>query len=176
MDLNWSIVKKRGYTVIEGVGSGTFGQVFSAQHPRIGVIVAIKCIRINPADFRMCLSVLREISILRQLSTLTPCTFTTRLFDVFMDSKDVGSASFIYVVTEFVECDLEKILCFNPKVEDFSDETITVLLYNSLCALKYLHSAKLIHRDIKPANILINSECSIYITDFGLARKLEKNR
>lgn len=45
-------------------------------------------------------------------------------------------------------------------------------MYNLLCALKYIHSAKVLHRDIKPANILINEDCSVKICDFGLARAL----
>lgn len=39
--------------------------------------------------------------------------------------------------------------------------------------MKYIHSANLVHRDIKPANILINSDCSIRMADFGLSRSLE---
>ena len=30
-----------------------------------------------------------------------------------------------------------------------------------LCALKYMHSAKVIHRDLKPSNILLNSNCDL---------------
>ncbi|MFN9897420.1 MAG: protein kinase domain-containing protein [bacterium] len=32
-------------------------------------------------------------------------------------------------------------------------------MYNSLCALKYIHSANIIHRDIKPANLLVDGFC-----------------
>ena len=82
----------------------------------------------------------------------------------------------MFLVTEYVECDLEKIICLNTKLEDFSEKTVTAILYNLLCALKFLHDCKIIHRDIKPANILINSECSIFITDFGLSRKMKQKR
>lgn len=40
-----------------------------------------------------------------------------------------------------------------------------------LCALKYMHSAKVIHRDLKPSNILLNSNCDLKarpIVVFGL--------
>ena len=39
-----------------------------------------------------------------------------------------------------------------------------------LSALSYIHSANIIHRDLKPANFLIDSQCSVKICDFGLAR------
>lgn len=39
-----------------------------------------------------------------------------------------------------------------------------------MCAVRYIHSAKILHRDLKPANILVNEDCSIKICDFGLAR------
>ncbi len=46
------------------------------------------------------------------------------------------------------------------------------MVYNLLCAVKYLHSANVLHRDLKPANILVNEDCSVKICDFGLARSI----
>jgi len=37
-----------------------------------------------------------------------------------------------------------------------------------------MHSANIIHRDIKPGNFLIDSNCSVKICDFGLARSMPK--
>lgn len=47
-----------------------------------------------------------------------------------------------------------------------------MVVYNLLCAVKYLHSANVLHRDLKPANILVNEDCSVKICDFGLARSI----
>ena len=44
---------------------------------------------------------------------------------------------------------------------NFEESHLKVIVYNLLCALKFLHSANIIHRDLKPANILIDSECNI---------------
>jgi serine/threonine protein kinase len=57
----------------------------------------------------------------------------------------------------------------------FEEEHALIVLYNTLCALNFLHSAKIIHRDIKPSNILINSSCQVKICDFGMARTLDQD-
>jgi mitogen-activated protein kinase 15 len=44
------------------------------------------------------------------------------------------------------------------------------VLYQLLVGTKYLHEMGLIHRDLKPSNILLDSNCSSKICDFGLAR------
>lgn len=53
-------------------------------------------------------------------------------------------------------------------------------MYQVLCGLKYIHSADVIHRDLKPGNILVTTQGTLKICDFGLARginpKFFKNR
>ena len=46
------------------------------------------------------------------------------------------------------------------------------IMWQSLKALKYMHSANLLHRDMKPSNLLLNSDCLMKVADFGLARSL----
>jgi mitogen-activated protein kinase 15 len=46
------------------------------------------------------------------------------------------------------------------------------ILYQLAKGLKFLHSAEIIHRDLKPSNLLLNSDCTMKICDFGLARSL----
>jgi mitogen-activated protein kinase 1/3 len=46
------------------------------------------------------------------------------------------------------------------------------MVYNLLCAIKYLHESKVIHRDLKPANILVNEDCTVKLCDYGLARSI----
>jgi mitogen-activated protein kinase 15 len=62
------------------------------------------------------------------------------------------------------------ILLFRQKI--LKDAHNRFILYQLAKGLKFLHSAEIIHRDLKPSNLLLNSDCSMKICDFGLARSL----
>ncbi len=70
---------------------------------------------------------------------------------------------------EYMESDLDLLL--KHKLE-FTEQHLLRLVYNSLCALAFMHEANIMHRDIKSANILITSDCDAKICDFGLSRSI----
>ena len=54
---------------------------------------------------------------------------------------------------------------------------IAVAMTCSMCdAIEHAHEAGIIHRDIKPENILIDKSGTMKLTDFGIARVLDKER
>ena len=111
-----------------------------------------------------CKRILREITILRKLKH--PCV--VELIEI-IKPQDLTNFSTLYMVLEFGESDLKKILKSTLSLDILHIQTI---IYNLLCAVKFLHESKVIHRDLKPANVLINEDCSIKLCDFGLARSL----
>ena len=44
------------------------------------------------------------------------------------------------------------------------------VVYNSLCAIAFIHEANVMHRDLKPNNLFLNTNLDVKIGDFGLAR------
>lgn len=59
------------------------------------------------------------------------------------------------------------------RTQDLSDDHAQYFTYQTLRALKALHSADVIHRDLKPSNLLLNANCDLKVCDFGLARSVK---
>jgi len=96
--------------------------------------------------------------------------FTTKLLEVVLAKSDeVEQAAGVFIIMDFVQYDVRTLL---EKVdqEQFSGEHIKIILYNLLCATNFMHTAGIMHRDIKPCNLLVDSECSVKICDFGQSR------
>merc|ERR1711998_782159 len=75
----------------------------------------------------------------------------------------------IYLIFEYMETDLHAAIRANI-LQDIHTQYI---MWQSLKALKYMHSAELLHRDMKPSNLLLNSDCLMKVANFGLARSLK---
>ena len=159
----WDI--KHKYQIDSIVGKGSYGQVCKATCLKSGVRVAIKKIDKVFDDTIDCKRILREITLLRKLKH--PCV--VNLIEVLQPSKNLDNYQTIYLVFEFAESDIKKILKSPMHLEMVHIKTI---IYNLLCAMKFLNESKVLHRDLKPANILVNEDCTIKLCDFGLARSM----
>jgi len=85
--------------------------------------------------------------------------FTSKLLDVVTPNVMAGdSFDHLFIVMDCSASDLKKVLSSATQIE-FGEHHILCILYNTLCALNFVHTSNLMHRDIKPANILIEPDC-----------------
>jgi len=112
---------------------------------------------------------------LHQTSKSGVCCFVPELIDLIIpEGENASNLQNIFLIMEYEQSDLRQLLKLGLSSK-LSEEHVKLILYNLLCAFKYLHSANIVHRDIKPSNILINKDCQIKICDFGLSRTLPES-
>ncbi|KAA0713935.1 Mitogen-activated protein kinase 4 [Triplophysa tibetana] len=154
------------YQDLRPLGTGASGLVLSALDRRSGLRVAVK--KLVMQDAVSIKHALREVKITRHLQHEN----VVRVYDVLGPSgnplqSDLSRVQAIYIVQECMETDLARLLELGP----LPAEHATLLFYQLLRGLKFIHSANVLHRDLKPANIFINTEqLLLKIGDFGLAR------
>ncbi|KAG6876741.1 Mitogen-activated protein kinase 2 [Termitomyces sp. T32_za158] len=163
------------YQPLDVIGEGAYGVVVSAVHTPTQRKVAMK--RITPFDHSMfCLRTLREIKLLRHFHHENIISILDILCPPSIDDFHE-----VYLVQELMETDLHRVI----RTQELSDDHCQYFIYQTLRALKALHSADVLHRDLKPSNLLLNANCdlkvcrsssSVIVThplqlcDFGLAR------
>ncbi|CAN7994138.1 unnamed protein product, partial [Ixodes hexagonus] len=87
------------------------------------------------------------------------------LLNAFTPQKTIEEFQDVYLVMELMDANLCQVIQM-----DLDHERMSYLLYQMLCGIKHLHLAGIIHRDLKPSNIVVKSDCTLKILDFGLAR------
>lgn len=150
------------YQILEVVGEGAYGIVCSAIHKPTNQKVAIK--KIEPFERTMlCLRTLRELKLLKHFNH-------ENIISILALQRPVSYDLFneIYLIQELMETDLHRVI----RTQKLSDDHIQYFIYQTLRALKCLHSANVLHRDLKPSNLLLNSNCDLKVADFGLARSI----
>lgn len=106
---------------------------------------------------------LREVRLMRQFNHPN----VVKLYDI-MEPPYIEDFDDLYIVTELMSTDLQKILYSKTKL---SEEQAQYLVYQLLAGMNYINSASVLHRDLKPSNLLIDIQtCNLQICDFGLAR------
>lgn len=154
-----AIMPFEDYNVHECVGRGTFGDVYKAFSKKAGGLVAIKVINLDESSEDIH-TLIQEIQFLSRLRS----EFITKYMETFV--RDMS----MWIVMEYCgggSCaDLLK--CHKKLNEDVT----ALIIRDVLKGLTYLHSQKKVHRDIKLANILLTSDGSVKLADFGVSGEI----
>ncbi|CAN8258575.1 unnamed protein product [Cochlearia groenlandica] len=140
---------------VNRIGSGAGGTVYKVIHRPTSTPFALKVIYGNHEE-NVRRQICREIEILRSVDH-TNVVKCHDMFDhngeiqVLLELMDKGSLEGAHVWQE-------------QRLADLSRQILS--------GLAYLHRRHIVHRDIKPSNLLINSEKSVKIADFGVSRIL----
>jgi len=146
------------YIIGKYLGEGSFGKVMKGNMP-----VALKYINItnmskdNIRDFK------KEIELLVKLSKHPKCSpYVVCYYTHFLHEND--DKKYLIIVTEYIEgYTLNRL----PK---FEEKDLKLIMAQSLSALKYIHSKKIVHRDIKLENMMVDTKNNkTKLIDFGLS-------
>jgi len=149
------------YRIVSVLGEGGMGVVYLAEREDLGTRVALKVLRdawLSPARRARFAVEQRTLARLNHPSV-------ARLYDA--DTSPDGTPFF---VMEYVE---------GVPLTDFCKEHNCPVgerlrLFRAVCeAVLYAHQHAVIHRDLKPSNILVKSDGSIRLLDFGIAKHLQ---
>lgn len=152
-------VRKVGSSrLIREVGRGGMGVVYEATQEELGRKVAVK--ELTPelaANKEMLERFRREAQAYAQ--------FRHETIPAIHDLVEKGDT--LYMITEFVEgADLSKVIKNGGPVPP---ECVAIIGARVGEALDHVHLRGMLHRDIKPSNIMVGSDGTVKLMDFGIA-------
>ena len=149
------------YRILRMLGEGGMGVVYLAEREDLQSLAAIKILRdawLSPARRDRFKSEQRMLAQLNHPSI-------ARLYDA--DTLSDGTPWF---VMEYVE---------GVPLTEYCRARIRSIpgwleLFRAVCeAVLYTHQLAVIHRDLKPSNVLVKSDGTVKLLDFGIAKQLE---
>lgn len=150
------------YEILEIVDRGGMGIVYKAFQRKLRRVVALKMIQqgqfCSPEVRRRFQNEAETVARLRHPNLVA--------------IHEVGEHNGIpYFSMEFVKgrtlADLSRQGRIRPRVVAQISQSIAETIH-------YIHSCDVLHRDLKPSNVMIDDQCEVRVTDFGLAKQLDR--
>lgn len=149
------------YEVISEIARGGMGIVYRAKQANMNRIVALKILlKTNTKEVISIKRFMRE-------AKLTASLQHPNIIPIYAVGEQDG---YNYFTMKYIEgCTFQDIVD-NPNIP--LNEKLAIFV--RICdAIQCAHDHKIIHRDLKPSNILLDSDNTPYVTDFGLAKFID---
>jgi serine/threonine protein kinase len=144
------------YRLVRLLGQGGFAEVYLAKHIYLHTQAAIKVLQIQLTSGAL-QNFLREARIIANLEHPN----IVRVLEFGIEKHRP------YLVMNYAANGTLRQRY--PRGHQLTPTTAHLLLKQTVAALHYAHSHKIIHRDIKPENMLFGAQKTVLLSDFGLA-------
>lgn len=154
-----------GCEILSKVAEGGMGSVYKARHKALNRIVCVKILSPALANDKKAVELfLTEARAIAELDH-------PNIVNVYNVGKEAG---YYFIVMSFIEGQTLSIMLKKQKVLPVG--VVLDLFDGILKGLATAHEKGIIHRDIKPSNILITADLHPKIVDFGIAKKVDKEK
>jgi predicted Ser/Thr protein kinase len=151
------------FAIDKEIGHGAMGTVYRARHTESGKVVAIKIVAPGLASNETIMQRFeREWEILKQLKH-------PNIVRLIANGRFSGTP---FYAMEYIEgVSLDKIMARRGRM---GWEEVVHIGQQLCTALKHAHDRGIVHRDLKPSNLMILKDGSLKLTDFGIAKDLDR--
>jgi WD40 repeat protein len=149
------------FELLEILGEGGMGTVFRALDTGLARVVALKMIRTGQ------LATPAEVALFRQEAETAARLHHPHIVTVYEVGEQQGQHFFTMQLID------------GPNLADYLPELLqrpasaARLVATIARAVHYAHQRGVLHRDLKPSNILLDGDGRPYVSDFGLAKRLD---
>ncbi len=152
------------YRIEVKIGDGGMGIVYKCLDPKLKRFVALKVLKEKFASDKKYIERFhREAQAIAALSHANVAQ---------IHAIEEGNGSAPYLVMEYIDgFSAESLLAQGGKVPI---QRALAIVRDAAMGLKAAFLKGIIHRDVKPSNILISSEGTVKLVDFGLAKEIQK--
>ncbi len=147
------------YLILEKIGSGAMGTVYSAYDPKLDRKIALKLVRTEAHE--------ADVPVLKERLLREGQAMARLVHPNVVAIHDVGeSGDEVYIAMDLV--DGRNVRAWLDEKPRSWREVLDVYLQAGR-GLAAAHRAGLVHRDFKPDNVLVAQDGRVLVTDFGMA-------
>jgi|GEM_PF-3895252 len=154
------------YEIHGEIGRGGMGVVYEAREKSLDRTVALKVMRFGIVDPR-------ALERFRREAETAGALHHTNIVPVYATGREGDTSWYAMQLIEgqSLAQRIHSAYADGHRKPVSSDEIIDVGL-QAAEALHHAHERDVVHRDVKPANLIVDKEGRVWLTDFGLARRL----